>query len=258
MLISIICVYNNKKILEEMLLESIKKQSIDYELILIDNTQNKFKCAADALNYGGNKANGELLLFVHQDVEFFENNFKDIISYCKNLNKLGIAGVAGVSSENNGRTITNTLFGEPATETSNYNFNTCILTQTLDELLLIIPRSIFNIYKFDNTICDGWHLYGADYCLNIKKNGFNVYILPIALYHLSKGQSMSIDYMKTLKKILKKYRNDYEYVYTTCLLRHNTKNHLKLNILYYLELIRLREPLMNFLSNFNLLKKILK
>ena len=83
MLISIICVYNNKEILEKYLLESLKTQNEEYELILIDNRENKFNSAASALNYGGKKSKGEILIFVHQDVEFYENNLKDIKYYFK-------------------------------------------------------------------------------------------------------------------------------------------------------------------------------
>ena len=52
-MLSIICVYNNRDILEKYLLNSLKVQSIEYELILIDNTSGKFNSAAKALNYGG-------------------------------------------------------------------------------------------------------------------------------------------------------------------------------------------------------------
>jgi hypothetical protein len=36
----------------------------NYELILVDKIQNKFKSAAQALNYGGKKAKGEYIMFV--------------------------------------------------------------------------------------------------------------------------------------------------------------------------------------------------
>lgn len=37
-----------------------------------------------------------------------------------------------------------------------------IPVQTLDELLLIIPRRVFEGHKFDESTCDGWHLYGVE------------------------------------------------------------------------------------------------
>ena len=42
-MISIVCVYNDKKILENYLLKSLRKQSSKYELITLDNTKGLFK-----------------------------------------------------------------------------------------------------------------------------------------------------------------------------------------------------------------------
>lgn len=258
MLISIICVFNDKNILEENLINSLEYQNEEYELILLDNRTNKFSSAAEALNFGANQAKGDLFIFSHQDIKFYKNNLKDIKRYCEGLKNLGIAGVQGVSEENNGRPISNIYSGIPPEKAFDMEFNEIKYTQTLDELLLIIPKEVFDKYQFDNKTCNHWHLYGADYCLNIKNHGFDVVILPITLYHRSKGESMSLEYFKTLKKLLKKYKNIYPRVYTTCLLSHNPKCPVKLNFLYFLEKIHFRMPLMNFLSSFNFLKRIFK
>ena len=74
-MISVICAYNNKEILDNYLLKSLKDQTKDYELILIDNTKNKFKSAAEALNYGGNNAKEKYLMFIHQDINLCSNKF---------------------------------------------------------------------------------------------------------------------------------------------------------------------------------------
>ena len=164
----------------------------------------------------------------------------------------------GVSEKNNGRPLSNISSGIPPKKAFKEKIEDIEYAQTLDELLLIIPKKIFKKYKFDSETCFDWHLYGADYCLNVKKEGYDVVILPISLYHISTGESMSLEYFKTLKKLLKKYKNDYDRIYTTCLLSHCTKNYLKLNLLYLLEILRIRMPLMRFLASFSFLKKIFK
>ena len=68
-MISIVCVYNNQDILNNWLLKSLKHQTVEFELITLDNTRNTFKSAAEALNYGGKKAKGKYIMFVHQDVD---------------------------------------------------------------------------------------------------------------------------------------------------------------------------------------------
>ena len=40
--ISVVCVYNNKTILEDCLLKSLRVQTTEYELILVDNTEGRF------------------------------------------------------------------------------------------------------------------------------------------------------------------------------------------------------------------------
>ena len=44
-IISIICVYNNQNQFESQLKASLESQDVDYELIDIDNTNNKFYLA---------------------------------------------------------------------------------------------------------------------------------------------------------------------------------------------------------------------
>ena len=99
-MISIVCVYNNKEILENYLLKNLSTKSVEYELILIDNTNGKFKSAAEAINYGGKKAKGNYLMFVHQDVNLSSPSWlMDVESILKNLDNLGVAGVAGSIGE---------------------------------------------------------------------------------------------------------------------------------------------------------------
>jgi len=75
MTFSIISVYNDQKSLKENLLPSLKKQSLKFELILIDNRHNKyFSSAASALNSAAKKARGKYFVFIHQDIIFPEKN----------------------------------------------------------------------------------------------------------------------------------------------------------------------------------------
>jgi hypothetical protein len=59
------------------LLKSLSEQNTDFELITIHNTENRFKSAAAALNWGGNQAAGDYLMFVHQDVDLYSDSWFD-------------------------------------------------------------------------------------------------------------------------------------------------------------------------------------
>lgn len=214
-MISIVCVFNNKEILDDYLVKSLKNQTVNYELINIDNTQGNFKSAAEALNYGGKQAKGKHIMFVHQDVDLSTNTWlEEVEKMLDELPNLGIAGVAGKSKNKEG-VITNIKHDSPPRFAGKIQFEKPTKVQTVDECLIIIPKSIFTKLQFDENTCNDWHLYTVDYCLSVQKIGFNSYVMPIFVYHKSSGYSMSEKYFVTLKKVLKKHKSYYKKIYTT-------------------------------------------
>ena len=213
-MISVVCVYNNKQILDNFLIKSLKNQSVDYELILINNTKNKFKSAAEALNYGSERATGSYIMFVHQDIDLFSKTWLEKAEKCLNLiSDLGIAGVAG--KVNKGNVLTKISHGIIPKSAGNYQIYNPIKVQTLDECLIIIPKSTFKLLKFDEETCDDWHLYAADYCLSIKNFNLNAYIIPMFLYHLSEGYSLSEKYYSTIEKLIDKHSANNKWICTS-------------------------------------------
>ncbi len=227
---SIICVYNDYEILSNYLLKGLEKQSICFEKILIDNTNGKFSSSAEALNYGANKASGDYLMFVHQDVELESDSWlKDVHDILDALPKLGIAGVAGVVSEGeiNIDRYRNIIKHEiPPKKWGNKIFSP-ELVETLDECLLIVPKNVFNELKFDEICCDGWHLYGVDYCLSAHEYGFNVFVLPVMIYHSAHHNFSNFEvifkfkhhpdgYYSILNNVLNKHNNYFDVIHTTC------------------------------------------
>jgi GT2 family glycosyltransferase len=214
-MISVICVYNNKKILENCLLKSIKNQTTKVELILLDNRKRRFKSAAEALNYGGEQAKGKYLMFVHQDMILNSRLWIEKVE--RMLGKLpnfGVVGVAG-KCKNAKVAITNITHGIPKQAAGEIHIKKPEKVQTVDECLIIISETVFNILRFDEKVCSDWHLYAVDYCLSVKRLGFDSYVIPIFAYHRSPGYSMSKKYFIILKKILKKHKNCYKMIYTT-------------------------------------------
>lgn len=226
-MISIICPFNNKNILQ-MLLESLKNQDYNnYELILVDTIKEGFKSAAAALNYGSSKANGDILLFVHQDVELLENNIlSKIEEYCHNY-EFGIAGVAGKKVEDEG-CMTSVVVGKNRKPGGKFITTKVTKTQTLDECMFIIKKDKFRGFTdYGNT----WHFYSVDYSLMCIENNEDVLLLPLKIYHLSPGYSMNYNYYDTLKKVAKK-RNTIKVIATTCGTFKNN-SFLPLKCLYY-------------------------
>jgi len=214
-MISIVCIYNNEDILNNYLLKSLNKLKLNHELIFIDNSKNKFKSAAKALNYGGKKAKEKYIMFIHQDVDLNTDNWLEITEKLLNsLPNLGIAGVAG-KSEYEKEIITNLKHGNPPHYAGKIQIQNPEEVQTLDDCLLLIPKTVFNTHKFDEKTGYGWHLYGVDYCLTIKMFDLNVYVLPTSVNHKSSGDPFSNEYYNALSKLLKKHRNNYKIIHTT-------------------------------------------
>ena len=201
-MISIITICNNKEILGEYLLKSLNEQTTDYELIVIDNKDNNtFSHATKALNYGGSLAKGDYLMFIHQDVALWGNNFLEKFEkMLTGIEDIGIGGVAGM-----------TQGGQPYLFLKNCGalsgltspFQRPVKVQTLDELLLVMPKHVFKTIHFDDNL-PGWHCYGADYCLEVEKYGLSAYALPFFVHHRSAGFS-SVGLMGSLKYLKDKW-----------------------------------------------------
>jgi hypothetical protein len=218
-MISIICVYNDRELLEEYLLKSLHSQSADYELILLDNREGKYKSAPEALNSGGQKAQGDYLIFVHQDIDLKSDTWLvDAEKILNNLDNWGVAGVAGVPLD--GILKSNIENGIPPIKPGQHIKNP-LPVQTLDECLIIVPRTVFNKCKFDEELV-GWHLYSVDYCLNIKRYGYESFVLPLYLYHRSYMVRYARDYYKLLKILFKKYKAEYTEINTSCGVWHTS------------------------------------
>lgn len=230
---SVVCVYSNIDIFNRFLFPSLNKQNVEYEKIFIDNCNGQFASAASALNYGGRNATSKYIMFVHQDVDLESTTWlADAEKMLDSIPDLGIAGVAGISE--NGRDLRekgrNIIKHGPTK--MNWEFGNAIdqpqIVQTLDCCLLIIPNRVFQELQFDETTCGNWHLYGEDYCLSVKLMGLNAYVIPLSIYHGSRGISrvnkvdilfflgaLPAEYYNTLKRLIYKYKGKYKYIYTT-------------------------------------------
>ena len=233
-MISIVCVYNNKQLLSNFLLDSLRSQTVPYELIAIDNTKKEFSSAAQALNYGGRKAGGKYIMFVHQDIRLCSAEWlHDAERMLDFLPNLGVAGIAG--RREGGDILANLTNGTTPTAAGTPIGVEPVTVQTLDECLTIIPREVFNVLQFDEITCDGWHLYAVEYCVSSTLLGFALYVLPFITYHASDGTSstpsepvdrlisrcprivpafLPKEYYVALKKVIKKHKHHVSKIHT--------------------------------------------
>lgn len=216
---SVICVFNKPEVLRGQLLPSLKKQELEHELRLIDNSAQQFKSCAEALNHGARGANGRYLMFVHQDVALFSPSFlSDAASLLDQLPDLGIAGVAGMAEHGRGlfdrMRSAITVANEPPPSWL-HSLTSPEVVQTLDELLLIVPARVFQKIQFDPVACPHWDLYGVEYSLSVADAGMRAFVLPLPVAHPSYGRVGS-KYRTAVSRVLAKHRHHLTTIYTTC------------------------------------------
>ncbi len=211
---SVVVPVNNKEIFDRNISESLNKQNnADYDLFVIDSINNKYKCAGEALNSVASLLSGEYVVFCHQDLNFDENFLGELRFWCEKTN-LDVAGLVGkVKINGKYEIVTEIVHTEKKIPAGTYsNFLKPIETQTLDECIIIIKRTVFEKYKF-KYFADTWHLYATEYCLQMKQEGIKVYVLPIKAWHNSKYGSLNKEYFKNLQILCEKYRKN-KYIIT--------------------------------------------
>lgn len=203
-MISIIVAYNNEKLLEEMLVKSLKNQtSKNFELIKVSAKENGFKSASETLNYGASLSKGDILLFIHQDVEFIDNDaLEKIEQFCK-IYDFGIAGFCGVKDSDKYEVYSSVKIGYDRRHAGQM-INEVTDVLSLDECGLIVKKDEFSGFE-DNG--NTWHFYGVDYSLKSFTANKRILLFPINIYHLSPGWSLDYSYFDTLKVIARKYSN---------------------------------------------------
>jgi GT2 family glycosyltransferase len=195
---SIITLVNDKKQYIDFL-EDLKNQKFNgiFEVIALPNFNDEYKSAAEALNVGKDIAEGDYVMYCHQDLKVpcdwllkISNNINSL-----NMKSIGFLGMAGVlyKEENNKKQ-------DAAIFLSNLNSNKQKLSdyymklvgdklevQCLDELCIIGSRS--DRYRFDEINFDHYHWYGADICLQALVDSRKNYAINAECYHLSNGVS---------------------------------------------------------------------
>lgn len=216
--ISIIVIVNDKNIFKECLIY-LEKQTMaeKTELIAIDNLNNNFHCAAEALNYGLTIAKGEYIVFMHQDMMLTDCN--SLKKYCDFLNEntQSIVGVAGTEPDLCG-TVTDIYIGAKEKKYIGHKaFGHIIEADTLDECFFATTKKLIEQIKFDEKICNDWHLYAPYICIENRLKGNKNYILPLEVWHKSDASSMSYKFYTTLLNMVKKYKNtSIKIINTTC------------------------------------------
>lgn len=215
--ITVVCCYTNEKQLADFT-ESLDRQTESCDRIFINNKGNKFTSCSSAFNSVIKNIKTELVVFSHQDIILKDDELlKRFADYIEKINNHDIIGVAGAKAGVAGA-ITNIVHMaadgtlSPAGRNSVDDIVEC---DTLDECFFGGHTKCFIDYPFDEVLCDNWHMYAVERCLNAKANGNKVYVCDIPLIHASTGR-INYAYNRNFCEISKKYSKKIKYIATTC------------------------------------------
>lgn len=222
MTITYIVVWNDRSVLDNMLIRSFNKltssENVKRNLRLIDNSDYKYSSCAQAYNANLKDVCSDILIFCHQDIDLDDDKLQKRI-ICELIdNPNQILGVAGMTKE--GKTVSNLKYRK----TGKYITATQITEKTevysLDECCFAMTKDMYLKLKFDEYTCSHWHLYAVDFCYEAKrKYGIKSYVLPESIYHKMDGSSgLSTDryFLWTIFKMTRKYHREFQRIYTPC------------------------------------------
>jgi Glycosyltransferase like family len=209
-MISVVCVYNDAKALEERLLSSLSAQNTEHEILTVDNRDSVFHNAATALNWGASQAKGQLVVFAHQDVSLLSVDWllraETIFRQCSPAGWMGVAGSTDRGELRGFLRDRAALFGAP--------FDVPIEVQSLDECLLIHRRESGGYHYFDEAV-PGWHAYGVEACCSAISSGKKNYVISLPIWHDSKSSNLD-GLAESHAYVSRKHGSELREIFTTC------------------------------------------
>lgn len=179
--------------------ENIKSTIGDsFELLCINNSQNKFSIF-EAYEQGVLKAQGDILVFIHEDILFRTKNWGLIVRNILSKEKTGIVGVIGghIIDETSLSWTTCGYYSGQVVQIDNqqpihYDHSKQGLgteVVAVDGMFIAIRKELFDkrILFWDKKTYTGFHFYDLDICMQAKLANYKIKIVPILLEHHSKG-----------------------------------------------------------------------
>ncbi len=234
-MISIIILHRNKKFLDAIIPNIEKTIGIKYELVIIDNQENKYNIF-QGYNLGVKKSKGNILCFCHEDILFHTENWgENVINHFASNSKLGMLGVVGGnfypkmpspwwSNEEVNDHLVNIIQHWNTKEipfkkyrkvigkqiSRDYNNPKELVSQkaiAVDGLWFCVKKDLFNHIFFDEKTYNGFHFYDADISLQIFNLGYQTEIIyNVLIEHFSSG-SLTKEWFIFAEKFTNKWKD---------------------------------------------------
>jgi Glycosyl transferase family 2. len=178
----------------------------EYELVVIDNSQNDYSIFS-AYNEGVKRSKGDILCFMHDDILFKTQNWGPIMLRHFKDETIGLIGFAGTHFlpsvpaywwSSPFKSQYNIDYGDEIEERFFLDFfkgNSLVNVVACDGLCFFIPKLLFNeLIRFDDKTFHGFHFYDMDICMQILSQNYRVCVCCDVLvehkwiWHIAGGQ----------------------------------------------------------------------
>ena len=204
----VVCISNGTVLKRNLLASPCLGPSSRHEVILVKNCPN----AAAGLNFGIEKAESEWVVCVHQDVYLPKGWDRCLARQLREAERqfgqVGIAGVYGVGDVESPRSPRLPLAAARAgwvvdrKRVLRDGLDLPARVATLDELLLVVRRD--TTMRFDPDL--GFHLYGADICMQASERGLAVVALEALCHHNSASVGLPDAFFASAEVFASKWR----------------------------------------------------
>lgn len=172
----------------------------DVEYLFIDNVAGNVIDAYAGLNCLISHARGRYVILCHQDIVLLDDGREELVARLGELDRLdpawALAGNAGGRPD--GRLAVRIT--DPSGSNRHSQDLPCRVA-SLDENFLVMRNS--SRLAFSRNL-EGFHLYGADICLQAECRGWNAYVIDFHLCHDSSGK-IDEEFRKCSENLEKKY-----------------------------------------------------
>jgi len=228
---TVVAAVNNDTVLRDSLMRSPDMQSVREILV-----QRSCSSAGEAYNSGMNASASDVIVFAHQDVYFPQGWFGSLARAIAAISARdpdwGVRGVFGISLSG---AEAGHLYSTGLRRVLGCPFEEPLEVSSLDEVVLVVRRS--SGLQFDEKL-PGFHLYGADICLEARRMGLKCYTISAFCVHNSNGlDQLPPAYSRAYFYMRDKWRNQLP-IRTPCmaitrwglpLFRHNLESRLARN-----------------------------
>lgn len=185
----------------------------DYELIVVDNSDNQYNIF-QAYNNGVSRARGEVLCFMHDDVLMHTNGWGRIVA--KELEDVTI-GMIGVAGSHIMPKVPMYWWSSPYIAQYNWETSGGVIKKNItidtfigdladvavvDGLFFCMPKNLLSSLRFDDTGYTGFHAYDMDMSMQVHALGKRVCVTKgfIVEHFWSESQFQNKKYIALLDK----------------------------------------------------------